>query len=70
MQVAVVGRIQTRNFENQQGQKVYVTEVVAEETYFADSKKEEKTFPPAGDKAESKPSFTESFVDNGDDLPF
>ena len=28
--VAVVGRIQTRSYDNQQGQRVYVTEVVAE----------------------------------------
>lgn len=28
--IGVQGRIQTRNYENQQGQKVYVTEVVAE----------------------------------------
>lgn len=28
--VGVVGRIQTRNYENQQGQRVYVTEVVCE----------------------------------------
>lgn len=27
-QLGVVGRLQTRNYENQQGQKVYVTEVV------------------------------------------
>ena len=27
--VGIVGRIQTRNYENQQGQRVYVTEVVA-----------------------------------------
>jgi single-strand DNA-binding protein len=40
-QVAVVGRIQTRNYEKEDGTKVYITEVVAEETYFADSKKEE-----------------------------
>jgi single-strand DNA-binding protein len=39
-QVAVVGRIQTRNYDRTDGKKVYVTEVVAEETYFADSKKE------------------------------
>ena len=29
-QVGIEGRIQTRNYENQQGQKVYVTEVLAE----------------------------------------
>ncbi|WP_332058433.1 single-stranded DNA-binding protein, partial [Streptococcus canis] len=28
--IAITGRIQTRNYENQQGQRVYVTEVVAE----------------------------------------
>ena len=39
-QVAVIGRIQTRNYDDKDGKKVYVTEVIAEETYFADSKKE------------------------------
>ena len=39
-QVAVVGRIQTRNYDNSEGKKVYVTEVVAEEVHFADSKKD------------------------------
>ena len=28
--VGITGRIQTRNYENQQGQRVYVTEVIAE----------------------------------------
>lgn len=28
--VGITGRIQTRNYENQQGQRVYVTEMVAE----------------------------------------
>lgn len=40
-QVGVIGRIQTRNYDDEQGQKHYVTEVVAEEVYFADTKKEE-----------------------------
>lgn len=39
-QVAVVGRIQTRNYEDDKGIKHYITEVIAEEVYFADSKKE------------------------------
>ena len=38
--IAVEGRIQTRNYDNNEGRKVYVTEVVAEEAYFADSKRE------------------------------
>ena len=44
-QVSIVGRIQTRTWDDEQGQKRYVTEVVAEEAYFADSKKEENTQP-------------------------
>ena len=39
-QVGVIGRIQTRNYDDKDGKKVYVTEVVAEEAYFADSKRE------------------------------
>ena len=39
-QVGVIGRIQTRNWEDEQGQKRYVTEVVAEEAYFADTKRD------------------------------
>ena len=42
-QVTIAGRLQTRTWEDEQGQKRYVTEVVAEEAYFADSKKEETT---------------------------
>lgn len=39
-QVGVIGRIQTRTWDDEQGQKRYVTEVVAEEVYFADSKRD------------------------------
>lgn len=39
-QVGVIGRLQTRNWDDQDGKKHYVTEVIAEEVYFADSKKE------------------------------
>lgn len=36
--IGVVGRIQTRNYENNQGQKVYVTEVVVERFNFLEKK--------------------------------
>ena len=36
--IAITGRIQTRNYENQQGQRVYVTEVVADSFDFLESK--------------------------------
>ena len=38
MKTALSGRIQTRNYTNKDGQKVYVTEVVVEEMEFAESK--------------------------------
>ena len=40
-QVGIIGRMQTRNWDDDKGQKHYATEVVAEEAYFADSKKED-----------------------------
>ena len=36
--IGITGRIQTRNYENQQGQRVFVTEVVAEGFTFLESK--------------------------------
>lgn len=36
--LGVTGRIQTRNYENQQGQRVYVTEVVAENFQLLESR--------------------------------
>ena len=40
LQVVVSGRIQTRSWDDQEGRRRYITEVVADETYFADSKRE------------------------------
>ena len=71
-QVGIIGRLQVRNWEDEQGQKRYVTEVVAEESYFADSKREgtdtssfENTF--GSNVASSSPEFE---VTSDDDLPF
>ncbi|WP_270315620.1 single-stranded DNA-binding protein [Streptococcus infantarius] len=36
--VGVTGRIQTRNYENQQGQRVYVTEIVADNFQILESR--------------------------------
>ncbi|MEW4355154.1 single-stranded DNA-binding protein [Streptococcus pneumoniae] len=36
--VGVTGRIQTRNYENQQGQRVYVTEILAESFQLLESR--------------------------------
>lgn len=42
-QIGVTGRIQTRNYENQQGQRVYVTEVVAEHVDLLDNKNDNQS---------------------------
>lgn len=39
--VGVEGRIQTRNYENNQGQRIYVTEIVADSVQFLETKKAE-----------------------------
>jgi len=66
-QVLIAGRIQTRNYEDDNGQKHYITEVIAEEAYFADSKKE-------GDSSNNNASIPESnefgVISNDDELPF
>ena len=69
-QVGIIGRIQTRNWEDDQGQKHYITEVVAEEAYFADSKRDsdggniENTF---GSEVSQNSEFQ---VSSDDELPF
>ena len=73
-QVAVIGRIQTRTWDDDQGQKHYITEVVAEEAYFADSKRDgasmdasvENTF---GEAITSNSEF-QVMSGSDDDLPF
>lgn len=39
--IGIEGRIQTRNYDNQQGQRVYVTEVLAEKFSFLESAKKD-----------------------------
>ena len=73
-QVGIIGRIQTRTWDDDQGQKHYITEIVAEEAYFADSKREQDaggnfdaTFGAMPDVGNSSSDFA---VSSGDDLPF
>lgn len=46
----VVGSIQPRSYVDQSGQKRYVTEVIADEVYFADSKRDSVGYDESGDK--------------------
>ena len=43
MQIGLAGRIQTGSYTNKDGQKVYTTDVVAEEHYFIGSKSDNQT---------------------------
>ena len=75
MQVAVTGRIQTRNYDDKDGKKVYVTEIVAEEAYFADTKREGEVNPFATSGAVDAPfnpatAPSEFTPVTDDDLPF
>lgn len=69
-QVAVIGRIQTRTWDDNEGKKHYVTEVVAEEAYFADSKRSDGTSPrtPADNLGDQEDGFYP--IQDDDELPF
>ena len=72
--IGITGRIQTRSYDNQQGQRVYVTEVVAEQFQLLESKGQ-------GNQTQQRqaqqqvPDFSRSATTNpldisSDDLPF
>ncbi|WP_277613400.1 single-stranded DNA-binding protein [Brevibacillus humidisoli] len=84
-QAAVEGRLQTRSYDNKEGRKVYVTEVVAENVQFLGGRSggEGSGYDPAFGESKStgkrndQGSFDDPFADAGkpinisdDDLPF
>lgn len=67
--IGVEGRLQTRNYTNREGKKIYVTEIVAESVEFLQTKKQSDE--------DEKPVFTDPFKDANfvevapdEDLPF
>lgn len=48
-QFAIIGRIQTRSYETEKGEKKYITEVIANEIRFLDNQKREMPLPPEPD---------------------
>lgn len=68
-QVAIVGRLQVRNYEDNNNVKHYITEVVAEECYFAESINY-KTTDASILSAPSPTPSSETLVVDDDDLPF
>ena len=71
-QICVLGRLQTRNYEDKNGVRRYVTEVIAEEINFADSFdkiKSDNTQEMVSEELKEKDT-SQDFISNGDDLPF
>jgi single-strand DNA-binding protein len=79
--IGVDGRLQTRNYENQQGQRVYITEVLVESFTFLEPRNQaqaQEQWSPTGVQPQTEPTRTNSVkVDDvetigiaGDDLPF
>lgn len=78
-QIAVEGRIQTRNYENNEGKRVYVTEIIATNITFLDSKGNSdsvnnleeppvKAGPITGEQIDSIPTENDPFAAFGDSI--
>ena len=67
IQICVLGRLQTRNYEDKNGIRRYVTEVIAEEIDFADNTDSTQETVSEDLKEDSS---SNDFISNGDDLPF
>ncbi|HEX2945678.1 MAG TPA: single-stranded DNA-binding protein [Clostridia bacterium] len=76
LKVAVVGSLQNRTWDDTEGKKHYITEVIADEAYFAESRKNEGGAPsrpspgytPASGEGHNDEGFFPS--DDDDELPF
>ncbi|HEO1005104.1 TPA: single-stranded DNA-binding protein, partial [Streptococcus agalactiae] len=51
--IGITGHIQTRNYENQQGQRIYVTEVVAENFQLLESRNSQQQTNQSGNSSNS-----------------
>lgn len=71
-QVAICGRLQTRSYDDKNGKKVYVTEVLAEEVHFADTKQGNTNSFETGFNPTTPSSSEDGFMPVVDDsvLPF
>lgn len=72
--VGVEGRIQTRSYDDQQGKRVYITEIVADSVQFLDSKNASNN--ESHDNTVQNDTYQNDFANNdtlhieSDDLPF
>ena len=68
MAIGITGRIQTGSYTNKEGQKVYTTDVVVEETEFVESKNKGTSDNVPNNNANSDSDFEETVSD--DEMPF
>lgn len=74
--VALEGRIQVRNYDNNEGKRVYVTEIIADNVRFLESGNRDES-PVSGNNRGARQEHQDPFVDDGkpidisdDSLPF
>lgn len=76
LKVVVIGSMQNRNWDDNEGKKHYITEVIAEEVYFAESRKNEggTSFKPSAPSGTSQGQSQQDEgyfqTDDDDELPF
>ena len=73
--IAVVGRIQTGSYTNQNGQKIYTTDVIVEEQEFVESKASEHSENSSNNKSDGLNKDSDGFMSipdglEDDELPF
>lgn len=68
--IAVEGRLQTRNYTNKEGRKIYVTEIIVENVEFLQTKSKDEQKPT--DTTDADPFAVANFeeVDADEGLPF
>lgn len=66
--VGVEGRLRTRSYDNAQGNRIYVTEVICQRVQFLDTKKKDET-PPQQQVSQDK-FYDTNFVLEDDDIDF
>lgn len=69
--IGVEGHIQTRSYDNQQGQRVYVTEVIANSVQFLESRKDREQYQETQQEVvEVEQEVVEEQIGEYGDLPF
>lgn len=71
--LAIIGTLTSRNYENQNGQRVFITEVLVRQTQFLNSKSsnnQSNNSYQANNYQASQPTSNQQTTFNDDDLPF